>query len=129
VFVFQGRAIQVARRYCDDPNQIAWNIAVGGKTVRVKRESWPLEAVKYAIQAAVKLGLDYAAMDVIVDETNQPYVLEANTAPGLDRDETIKRLGQLFIWAEGNPAPAPINWTGNLTVKLMRHPALANLGD
>jgi len=127
VFVFQGRCIQVARRYCDDPNQIAWNIAVGGKTVRVKRESWPLEAIKSAILATEKLGLDYAAIDVIIDTQGKPYVLEANTAPGLEREETIKKLGQLFIWSETHEVPAKINWTSTLNIKLVRHPAMVNL--
>lgn len=127
VFVFQGRCVQVARRYCDDPNQIAWNIAVGGKTVRVKRESWPLEAIKAAVQATIKLGLDYAAIDVIVDGAGKPYVLEANTAPGLDQEKTIKRLGQLLVWAETHEVPEPINWSSPLTSKLVKHPA--KLGD
>lgn len=123
VFVFQGRCIKVARRYCDDPNQIAWNIAVGGKTVRIKKESWPLMAIEKAIKATVRLGLDYAAVDVIVDAAGTVYVLEANTAPGLDREETIKKLGQYLVWAETNPTPPAIVWSGPLTSKLVSHPA------
>ena len=123
VFVFQGRCVQVARRYCDDPNQIAWNIAVGGKTVKVRRENWPLTAIKFAIEATKRVGLDYAAVDVIIDQEGNPFTLEANSSPGLDREETIKKLGKLLVWAETHEAPPAIDWNQPLTSKLVKHPA------
>ncbi len=106
IFVFQGRIIKCVRRWHTDPNQIAWNIAEGGKSVRLLRESWPIEACQAAILAGHRLKLDWFAADVIIDKkTNVPYVLELNTAPGLGQDKTFKRLAKLFIWADENPKP------------------------
>lgn len=44
-----------------------------------------------AIKAVAALGLDFGAVDVIVGrDDGKAYVLEVNTAPGLEADETLK---------------------------------------
>lgn len=121
VFVFQDYCVKVVRRYHDDPSQIAWNIANGGKSARLKRSSWPLEVVKRAILAGRVLDLDWYAADVIVSQGGKVYVLELNTAPGLGRDETFKTLAKLFVWAGENPKPQAC--PGNSWQDLL-HPAL-----
>lgn len=45
----------------------------------------PDDVIQQAVQAFAASGLDFAALDVIYNEhENQAYVLEANTAPGLE---------------------------------------------
>lgn len=105
VFVFQGCCLKVVRRYHDDPTQVAWNIANGGKSKRLKRESWPIPIVKAAIAAGQRINLGWYAADVIVDAEGRPYVLELNTAPGLERDETIVALAKTCKWAGQNEPP------------------------
>lgn len=122
VFIFQGHALKVVRRYHEDPTQIAWNIANGGKSVRLKRESWPIPVVKAAIEAGERLGLGWFAADIIVDAQDKSYVLELNTAPGLERDETITALAKTCKWAGKNP-PIVGSAQGEVWSELI-HPAV-----
>lgn len=51
----------------------------------------PEEAQANAVQAVKTLGLDFGAVDIIWNEyDNQSYVLEVNTAPGLE-ETTVER--------------------------------------
>lgn len=119
VFVFQDHVVKVVRRFHNDPGQVAWNIAVGGGSKRLIRTSWPVPVLKAAILAGRRLALDWYAADVIVDAAGKSYVLELNTAPGLDRKETMEMLAKLF--ATENTIPA--NKLGNTWQSLI-HPAL-----
>src|SRR3990167_2286950 len=83
VFVFQDHVVKIIRRYPADPTQIAWNAAEGGLAKRILRTSWPISAAKICIEAGRRFGLDWYAADVIGDAENA-YVLELNTAPGLE---------------------------------------------
>lgn len=96
IFVFQGKVIKAVRRFHNDPKQVAWNIANGGRSVRLLKESWPKESLVVAIEAGKRLNLGWYAADVIVDQNDKPFVLELNTAPGLDRDETIELCAKVF---------------------------------
>ena len=96
VFVFNGKAIKVVRRFHNDPNEIAWNAANDGRSIRLLKDSWPDNVVKSSIQAGEVLGLDWFAADVIVDQDNKPYVLELNSAPGVVREKTIQMLARVF---------------------------------
>lgn len=100
VFVFQGKALKVVRRFHDDPEEVAWNIANGGRSVRLLRASWPTKVVNISVLAGEKLGLGWYAADVIADQEDKPYVLELNTAPGLQRDKTIDMLAKEFTCNE-----------------------------
>lgn len=118
VFVFQGYGLKVVRRFHDDPSQIAWNIANGGRSVRVKRGNWPIPVVRAAIQAGEKVDLDWYAADVIV-AGDTPYVLELNTAPGLNREETFDSFAGVF----GNPLETRNTQIGD-TCQTLLHPTL-----
>lgn len=121
VFVFQGYCLKVVRRYHEDPSQIAWNIANGGKSARLKKDSWPIPVVKAAIESGKRTGMGWFAADVIVDANGRPYVLEQNSAPGLEREETIVALAKTCKWAGKNQPPAPA--TGDTWQELC-HPAV-----
>ena len=118
IFVFQGYVVKVVRRFHNDSSQLAWNIANGGRSVRLKHESWPIESVKKAILAGERLGLAWYAADVIVDMDGQSHILECNTAPGLQRDATINMLSNVFVSNER------LNEEIGHTWKTLLHPAL-----
>lgn len=124
VFVFQDHIIKVVRRYPGEPGQLAWNIAAGGRSTRIKRESWPIDVVKKTILAGRALKLDWFAADVIVSSCGQVYVLELNTSPGLDREATLKNFAELFVWADEHPVPSACTMGSNW--KSLIHPSLKN---
>lgn len=95
VFVFNGKVIKVTRRYAPEDGGIAWNPSLGGSITRVLKESWPSEVINIAIKAGEVLQLGWYAADVAVD-TNRPYVLECNTAPGIHREQTIIKFAEIF---------------------------------
>ncbi len=83
VFVVQGRAVAVARKTPSNPDDIAWNVAKGGKFENVRWSEWPLKAVKQSIQAFKLSGLDFGGVDVMLDAEGNSYILEINSAPSL----------------------------------------------
>lgn len=83
VFCANGRAIAVASKTPGNPEQVAWNVAQGGKFENVKWGDWPLKAVRVAIDGFKLSGLDFGGVDVMVDAENDVYILEINSAPSL----------------------------------------------
>lgn len=97
VFVLNGEAFKVVRRYRRDADPLVpWNAHNGGLSRRIKPEHWPVGVAEIAEEATKRLGLDLAAVDVI-SKDGKNYVLEANTAPGLEREGTIKRFAKLLV--------------------------------
>lgn len=83
VAVVQGRAAWVARKTPGNPQDVAWNVARGGRFDNVRWDEWPLRVVKIAIQAFNLTELDFGGVDVMVDRDGECYVLEINSAPSL----------------------------------------------
>lgn len=83
VYVAQGRALGVARKFPRDENAIAWNAAQGGHFEVCRWGDWPLKAVKRAIQAHKLAGLDFSGVDTMVDADGKDFILEINSAPSL----------------------------------------------
>lgn len=81
VMVVQNRVVWVAQKTPGNPNQVAWNVAQGGRFDNVRWDSWPLAVVKAALKAAKVSGCDFCGVDVMVDAEGNPYVLEVNSAP------------------------------------------------
>lgn len=77
----QGRVAWVARKTPGNPEDVAWNVARGGRFDNVLWGDWPLKAIKFSREAFMLSGLDFGAVDVMVDAEGQPYVLEINSAP------------------------------------------------
>jgi glutathione synthase/RimK-type ligase-like ATP-grasp enzyme len=77
----QGRVVWVAKKTPADPAAIAWNVARGGRFDNVRWDEWPLRSIKVAREAFMSSGLDFGAVDVMVDAEGRPYVLEINSAP------------------------------------------------
>ena len=77
----QGRVAWVAKKTPGNPEDVAWNVARGGRFDNVLWGEWPPKAVKFSREAFMLSGLDFGAVDVMIDAVGQPYVLEINSAP------------------------------------------------
>ena len=55
----------------------------------------PPDAAVQSIKAIDELGLDYGAIDVIVNDNNAAYILEVNTAPGIE-GTTLQKYSAAF---------------------------------
>jgi len=81
VFAAQGRAVWVASKTPGNPEQVAWNVARGGRFDNVRWGDWPLRVVRVALEAFKLTGLHFGGVDVIVDAGGEAYVIEINSAP------------------------------------------------
>ena len=81
VFVCQNRVVWIAQKTPANPNDVAWNVARGGRFDNVRWGEWPIEVIKAAMKAAKVSGTDFCGVDVMVDRHGKPYVLEVNSAP------------------------------------------------
>lgn len=121
VFVLHNHVVAVSERFPANPSDIAWNLAVGGRLINSRKEEWRPQDLLVALEAAKRLGLDWAAIDLAVDKSDTPYVFEANTAPGLRNPYTISRIAKGLRWSDTHPVPER---TGDKTWKHLIHPAL-----
>lgn len=83
VFVVSGRAVCVAKKTPSNLEDVAWNVARGGRFDNVSWDDWPLKSVRIAIEAFNLSGLDFGGVDVMVDTDGVAYVIEINSAPSL----------------------------------------------
>ena len=98
VFVVGGRVAAVSERFPGEDSEgvgaVAWNLSLGGRLVNVNRPDWPVPALQASIEAARRLGLGWAAVDVALDRDGRPVVWELNTAPALRNKWTIGQLAK-----------------------------------
>ena len=83
VFVVQGRAVAVAQKTPGNPDDVAWNVAKGGRFDNVRWDDWNLKMVRTAIEGFNLSELDFGGVDVMVDAEGECYILEINSAPSL----------------------------------------------
>lgn len=82
IFVMQGMVVCVAEKTPGNPDDIAWNVAKGGRFDNVRWDKWPIKACKLAIQAFDLSRLDFSGVDIMLDKEGA-YVVELNSAPSL----------------------------------------------
>lgn len=88
MYVLFGKVASVAQKLVTDTSQVAWNHAVGAEFVNVKWDEWNTEVCFRALIAANLSKLDYAAVDVMVEEhTLTPWIIEVNSAGSLPPNE------------------------------------------
>lgn len=124
VAVVQGRAVWVAQKTPGNPEDVAWNVAKGGRFDNVRWNDWPLKAVKVAIEAFNLSSLDFGGVDVMVDAEGEVYVLEINSAPSLTspyRQECFAKAFDYIIENDKQRIPL-VNERGGYTKFI--HPAL-----
>lgn len=81
VMVVSNRVVWVARKTPGNPEDVAWNVARGGRFDNVRWKDWPMAVAKAALAAAKVSSCDFCGVDVMVDAEGKPYVLEVNSAP------------------------------------------------
>lgn len=86
IHVVNGNVIRVQRKYLDFPeqhdNHYVQNYAQGYR-FRTPAQRLHQNRLDAATGAVAALGLDFGAVDLLVGQDNNPYVLEVNTAPKL----------------------------------------------
>ena len=120
----QGRVVWVAQKTPGDPNAVAWNVARGGRFDNVRWDDWPLRSVRVARDAFLLSGLDFGAVDVMVDADGRPYVLEINSAPSQTspyRQECMAKAFDYIVRNGKEPIPVIAERGG---YKRFIHPAL-----
>lgn len=96
VHVFKGEVIDIqrkARRLDISDDLVNWQVRSHANGFIFAREGveLPESAQALAIDAVRALGLDFGAVDLVYNENrNQYYVLEVNTAPGLEGQTVVK---------------------------------------
>lgn len=104
VHVFQGEVIDLQRkavREGEEPNWEVRNLKNGFVFVRGEMK-WADDQTEdkvmtAAVNAVDALGLDFGAVDVVVSSRrNAPFVLEVNTAPGLE-GTTLKNYSEAIL--------------------------------
>ena len=102
VFVLQGRVVWVARKTPGNPDDVAWNVARGGRFDNVRWGDWPLAVITAAIAAARLSGTHFCGVDVMVDGDGGPYVLEVNSAPSQTSPYRQECVAKAFAWMVRN---------------------------
>lgn len=124
VAVVCGRVAWVARKTPANPQDIAWNVARGGRFDNVRFGDWPLKAVRFAVEAFNLSGLDFGGVDTMV-RGNDVYVLEINSAPSLTSPYRQECMAKCFdyIVEHGKERIPTITAKGDW--KKWAHPALS----
>ena len=102
VFVCQNRVVWVARKTPGNPNQVAWNMAQGGRFDNVRWGDWSMPVIKAALAAAKVSGTDFCGVDVMVDAEGLPYVLEVNSAPSQTSEYRQRCVAKAFDYIINN---------------------------
>jgi len=80
----------------EDRNMIAWNHEAGSSFTNLRWGEWELKAVKYAIKAFNYFELDFGAVDIMMDNDRNCYVLEINSAPTLTSEYRQDCISKVF---------------------------------
>lgn len=124
VFVCRGRIAWVARKHPGNPDDVAWNVARGGRFENVRWNDWPMESIKQALSAARLSGTDFCGVDVMVDANNTAYVLEVNSAPSQTSEYRQRCTTKALLYTLENMDQTfepPTRWR---SYKDVIHPAL-----
>ncbi len=108
VFFVQSRVCCVAQKTPGNPEDIAWNVARGGRFDNVLWDEWPLKAIRLSREAFLLSGLDFGGVDVMVDNDNNCYVIEINSASSLTSPYRQECFAKCFDWIIDNDTKATI---------------------
>jgi len=99
VHVFGDNIIKVSQKILTEPDLALqpWIRNLGaGYTFRQSETRLSGAARGMAIDAVAALGLTFGAVDIIIGDDDQPYILEVNTAPGLQTDTSLEAYTEQF---------------------------------
>ena len=111
VFVFQGEILAISEKLPREiSHQVAWNLTLGGGSRTLRRATWKDQVwsqplICAAREAIKRLRLDFGAVDIgwgtgQGSSLPRAFVFEVNTAPGLAKEYTIKKVAEAF-WKVG----------------------------
>lgn len=121
----QGRVCWVAKKTPGNPQDVAWNVARGGRFDNVRWDEWPLKAVRVSREAFMLSGLDFGAVDVMLDAEGNAYVLEINSAPSQTSPYRQECMAKCFDYLiQNGKAPLGISDQRGGWKKFI-HPALS----
>ena len=125
VCVVQGRVAWVAEKTPGNPEDIAWNVAKGGRFDNVRWGDWPLKAVRKAVEAFEVSELDFGGVDIMTDAEGNAYVIEINSAPSLTSEYRQECMAKCFdhIAEHGKERIPRVKQRGDW--KKFIHPALS----
>lgn len=131
VFVCQNRAVWVAQKTPGNPDDVAWNVARGGRFDNVRWSDWNTKVLDAALKAAKISGTDFCGVDVMVDAEGRPYVLEVNSAPSQTSPYRQGCVAKAFshIVQNGTAHFPDVVWTESKTWKSYIHPAVRGQVD
>ena len=102
VMVVCNRVVWVAQKTPGNPEDVAWNVARGGRFDNVRWGDWNLAVIRAALAAAKVSGCDFCGVDVMVDAEGNPYVLEVNSAPSQTSPYRQSCLAKAFDYIVNN---------------------------
>lgn len=131
VFVAQNRVGWVAQKTPDNPEDVAWNVAQGGRFDNVRWGDWPKAVIQAALAAAKVSGCDFCGVDVMVDAGGNAYVLEVNSAPSQTSPYRQQCVAKIFdhIITNGKEAFPDVPDSPRRTWKSYIHPAIRSKED
>lgn len=126
VFVCQNRAVWVAQKTPGNPEDVAWNVARGGRFDNVTWSNWNTKVLQAALDAAKVSGTDFCGVDVMMDAEGNPYVLEVNSAPSQTSPYRQSCVAKAFdyIIQNGKQPFDDVVWNPRKTWKSYIHPAV-----
>jgi hypothetical protein len=131
VYLVQQKIVNITRKVPHDPSLPIWNVATGNcHFAQVKWGDWPMNVAEQAVKAFAISGLDFGAVDVIVDADDVAYVLEVNSAPAMpllsdgSYNYRLKCLAKGIDYIIANDDKTPISTDQYETWKDVIHPAL-----
>lgn len=122
VFLVGKRVCWVAKKTPGNPDQVAWNVAQGGRFDNVRWADWPMRVVEAALAAAKCSGTWFCGVDVMIDAAGNPYVLEVNSAASMTSEYRQRCAAKCLLADLEKPDR---EWPTDFThYKHVRHPAL-----
>ena len=115
VYVMFGRVVAVAKKTPGNPDDVAWNVAQGGRFDNCRWDDWHPNLMRVAIKSAAMSGLCLTGVDIMM-EGDKAHFIECNSAPSLpmkDCDGTHtyrhKCIAKGLAWWYHGRDVAPVN--------------------
>mgnify|MGYP003645085642 FL=1 len=98
VFVHQGRVVWVAQKTPANPNDVAWNVAKGGRFDNVGWGDWNMAVVNNALSVWELTKTHFAGIDVMLSADGTATCVEANSAPSQTSPYRQSCVAKAFDW-------------------------------